>query len=244
MKIYCLTIAASDTSGGAGIQRDLKVFNDNGVWGLSVITGITAQDFDNVFFATPLDKNEVEIQLKTIFKNFEISSVKVGVIFNQDIMRLIKNYITKYKTRNIIIDPIITASDGSKLLYNSEINYFKAEFLKIADLITPNIPELMLLSGNQIQNEDNIISNAKILSVKYDAAIFVKGGHFNTNNRIIKDYLIKNSIIKIFEGNRHELSQSHGTGCIVSSGITANIAKGLSLENSIVRAKEYFNSIA
>ncbi|MCK4358077.1 MAG: bifunctional hydroxymethylpyrimidine kinase/phosphomethylpyrimidine kinase [Candidatus Cloacimonetes bacterium] len=243
MTKYCLTIAASDTSGGAGIQRDLKVFHDNGVWGLSVITGITAQDFNNVFYANSLDKNEVEIQLKTIFENFRISAIKIGVVFNQQIMKLIKNYIKNYQTKNIIIDPIISSSDGSELLNNSELNYLKEEFLKIADLITPNIPELEFLSEKTIQTEKDIISNAKNLSVKYDSYIFVKGGHFNTNKKIIKDYLIKNGKIRIFKSSRQKLSQTHGTGCIISSAITANIAKGLSFNESIIMAKEYFNSI-
>ena len=243
MAIYCLTVAASDTSSGAGIQRDLKVFHDNGVWGLSVITGITAQNFNNVFYKKSLDKNEVEIQLKTVFENFRISAVKIGVVFNKEIMKLVKKYLLSNNIKNIIIDPIISASDGSKLLYNYAIKYFKEEFLKIANLITPNIPELELISGNKIQNEDDIISNAKSLSTKYDTYIFVKGGHFNTNKKIVKDYLIKNNKIKIFESSRRKLSQTHGTGCIISSAITANISKGLSLEESIVRAKEYFNSI-
>ncbi|MBC8527811.1 MAG: bifunctional hydroxymethylpyrimidine kinase/phosphomethylpyrimidine kinase, partial [Candidatus Cloacimonetes bacterium] len=240
LQTYCLTIAASDTSGGAGIQRDLKTFQDIGVYGLSVITGITAQNFENVFFAKPLDKNQIEIQLKTVLENFPISATKIGVVFNHEIMKLIMNYLMKFQIKNIVIDPIISASDGSIFLQNSDIKYLKEKFLVLADLVTPNVPELEILSEKNIKSEKDIISNAKKLSQKYNASIFVKGGHLKNNQRTIKDFLVRNNYAKIFGNQRKRLSQKHGTGCMISSAITAYLAEGLSIENSITKAKEYF----
>jgi hydroxymethylpyrimidine/phosphomethylpyrimidine kinase len=253
MTKYCLTIAASDTSGGAGIQRDLKVFHDNGVWGLSVITGITAQSFDKVFYANPLPKKEVEVQLKAVFENFRISSGKIGVIFNLEIMKLVTEYLIKNPIKNIIIDPIIFASDGTELLNSTDFDYFNDNFLKLADLITPNIPELVSLgqsqrlrgperkrlSGNVVNIEQDIIKNAKFLSTKYDSFIFVKGGHLE--DTVVKDFLVKDNFVKEFKSKRRKLLQSHGTGCAISSAITANLAIGFDIKDSIKNARRYFN---
>lgn len=239
-KPYCLTIAASDTSGGAGIQRDLKTFQDIDVYSFSVITGITAQTFENVFFAESLEKNQIEIQLKTILDNFPISATKIGVVFNQKIMKLIANYLTKFQLKNIIIDPIILASDGTKFLQNSDMKYLKDKFLLLADLVTPNISELEILSEKNIKSEKDIISNAKKLSQEYQASIFVKGGHFRKNRNIIKDFLITNNSVEIFESPRKKLSKPHGTGCAISSAITAFLAKDFSIKTAVREAKKYF----
>ena len=194
LQTYCLTISASDTSGGAGIQMDLKTFHDNDVRGISVITGITAQSFDKVFYACPLPEPEVETQLKTLFENFYISAVKIGVIFNLKIMKLVEYFIKSYCPPNIVIDPVLSASDGTELLNYADFDYFRDEFLKLADLVTPNIPELEKLSGKIIKTEQDIITNAKSISLKYDAFIFAKGGHFT--GKIVKDFLVKDEACK------------------------------------------------
>lgn len=232
-----LTIAASDTSGGAGVQRDLRTFQDAGVRGFSVVTGITAQSFDRVLYAGPLCAGKVEIQLKTVFENFRVSTVKIGVVFNLKIMKLAEYFITKHRPKNVVIDPVLSASDGTKLLNHAGFDYFRERFLKIAGLITPNIPELEKLSGSVVKNEKDIIANARLLSEKYGSFVLVKGGH--STGRIVRDFLVKNDFVRVFECRRKKLSQSHGTGCMISSAIAANLAKGLSMEKSVKTAKNY-----
>ena len=241
-KLYCLTIAASDTSGGAGIQRDLKTFHDIGVNGLSVITGITAQTNQKVFYAKALPVEQVEIQLKTILENYHISAVKIGVVFNQEIMECISCFLKKNKQRNIVIDPILKASDEYSFLDEECFSFMKDKFLRIADIITPNVPELKKLSEMSVSNERELIQAGKQLSKKYDACIFAKGGHLK-NDGNIKDYLINGNNIDSFSAQNKNLSSVHGTGCLISSAITAFLAKDYNIETAIIKAKEYFYSV-
>ena len=242
LKPYCLTIAASDTSGGAGIQRDLKTFHDIGVNGLSVITGITAQTNQKVFYAKALPVEDVENQIKIILENYEISAVKIGVVFNQEIMECISLYLKKYNQKNIVIDPVLKASDEYSFLNVESFSFMKDKFLRIADIITPNVPELETLSSMSISRADEIIEAGKLLSKKYDANIFAKGGHLNDDGDI-KDYLIKGNNTDLFSAPNKHLSDVHGTGCLISSAITAYLALGFDIKNAIVKAKEYFYSI-
>jgi len=242
LKPYCLTIAASDTSGGAGIQRDIKTFHDIGVNGLSVITGITAQTNQKVFYAKALPIEQVEKQLKTILENYENSAVKIGVVFNWEIMECISFYLKKYNQKNIVIDPILKASDEYSFLNVESFSFMKDKFLRIADIITPNVPELETLSSMSISRADEIIEAGKLLSKKYDACIFAKGGHLSFNDKI-HDYLIKDDKVEKFTSLNMDLTSVHGTGCLISSAITAYLALGFDIKNAIVKAKEYFYSI-
>lgn len=241
-KPHCLTIAASDTSGNAGIQRDIKTFHDIGVTGLSVVTGITAQTDKNVFFSKALPVEQVKIQLKTVFENYHISSVKIGVVFNKEIMECISYYLSHHAAKNVLIDPIINASDGYPFLNKESYSYLRNEFLKAADVITPNVPELESLSGIQIVDETMLQEAGRLLSQKYDANIFAKGGHLKDKN-IITDYLIKGTDIDVFPNPNTHLSHIHGTGCLISSAITAFIAQDNDVKTAIQKAKEYFYSI-
>ncbi len=241
-KPFCLTIAASDTSGNAGIQRDIKTFHDIGVNGLSVITGVTAQTDEKVFYAQPLPIKQIEKQLQTLFDNYPISAVKIGVVFNKEIMECVSYFLKKHAAKNILIDPIIIASDEYSFLDKECFSYMKNEFLKIADIITPNVPELESLSGIQISNETTLKEASKLISQKYDAYIFAKGGHLKDKS-IITDYLIKGTEIDAFSNPNKHLSHIHGTGCLISSAITAFIALNNDIKTAIVKAKEYFYSI-
>ena len=241
-KPVCLTIAASDTSGGAGIQRDIKTFHDLGVDGLSVATGITAQTDNRVFYSKALSVEQVKIQLKTVLEKYSISSIKIGVVFNKEIMECISHYLKKYDAKNILIDPILKASDEYSFLDKESYAYMKDEFLKIADIITPNVPELEKLISHSISNEDELISAAKEISQRYDSYVFAKGGHIN-EQITITDYLIKGNEIDLFPNPNKHLSHIHGTGCLISSAITVFLALGNDIKTAIVKAKEYFYSI-
>ncbi len=235
----CLTIAASDTSGGAGIQRDLKTFHDIGVNGLSVITGITAQTNQKVFYAQALQVEQVETQLKTILENYQILAVKIGVVFNREIMECISYYMGEYKQKNILIDPILKASDEYSFLDEESFSFMKDKFLCIADIITPNVPELEKLSGMSISSEKELIHAGRLLSKKYDACIFAKGGHINGDSDV-KDYLIKGNNTDLFSAPNKHLSEIHGTGCMISSAITAFLVQNHDINTAIIKAKEYF----
>ncbi len=241
-KPYCLTIAASDTSGNAGIQRDIRTFHDLGVSGLSVVTGITAQTDKKVFFSKALSIEQVAIQLKTVLENYSISSVKIGLVFNKEIMECVSYYLRKHEVKNILIDPIMKASDEYSFLEKENYLYMKNKFLKVADIITPNVPELESLSEITISNETALIKASKLLSKKYDAYIFAKGGHLKDKN-IITDYLIKGTDIDVFPNPNAHLSRIHGTGCLISTAITAFIALGHDIKTAIMKAKKYFYSI-
>lgn len=241
-KPYCLTIAASDTSGGAGIQRDLKTFHDIGVRGISVITGITAQTDEKVYFAEALDETTVDIQCNTLFENHEISAVKIGVVFNRKIMDKITHYLEKYLLNHIVIDPIIHASNTYTFLNEKDFIHLRDTFLKKATLITPNIPELERLSDMPVRNEQQLIKAANFLSEKYDSYVFVKGGHLFIANEV-NDYLIRKNTTECFSSINKHLSDVHGTGCLISSAITAYLACGDNINDAIKKAKEYFYSV-
>ncbi|MCD6330005.1 MAG: hydroxymethylpyrimidine/phosphomethylpyrimidine kinase [Candidatus Cloacimonetes bacterium] len=241
-KPYCLTIAASDTSGGAGVQRDIKTFHDLGVSGLSVVTGITAQTDKKVFFSEALTVKEVKIQLKTILETYPISSLKIGVVFNKEIMECISYFLKKYDVKNVLIDPILKASDTYSFLDKESYSYMNNEFLKVSDIITPNIPELEKLSAQSISNKDELLSAAQEISQRYDCYVFAKGGHLKEQSTIT-DYLIKGDEVDIFPSPNKHLSEIHGTGCLISSAITAFLALGGDIKTTIVKAKNYFYSI-
>ena len=183
-KPYSLTIAASDTSGGAGVHRDIKTFQDIGVNGLSVITGITAQTDRKVYMAQALPVVQVETQLKTILENYQISAVKIGVVFKQEIMECISYFLKKNKQQNIVIDPILKASDEYTFLDEESFLFMKDTFLYCADIITPNIPELEKLSNMSVESEKELIQAGSILSKKYNNFIFAKGGHLKCGSDI------------------------------------------------------------
>ena len=241
-KPYSLTIAASDTSGGAGVQRDIKTFHDISVNGLSVITGITAQTDCKVYFAQALPVEQVEIQLKNMFENYSISAVKIGVVFNREIMECISYFLKKNKQQNIAIDPILKASDEYFFLDEESFSFMKDTFLCAADVITPNVPELEKLSSMSVSIERELIQASKMLSLKYDSYIFAKGGHLKCGGDI-KDYLIKGNNIDSFSALDKNLSRVHGTGCLISSAITAFLAQGYDINTAITKAKEYFYSV-
>lgn len=243
MTNFALTIAASDTSGGAGVQRDIKTFYDIGVEGLSVITGITAQTNKKVYFIAPLPVEQIEKQLTVLYKHYNINAVKIGVVFTAEIMKSIKKILLRENQKNIVVDPIIKASDGLHFLDNADLEYFKKEFLPIAYIITPNIPELEELSQYKIDSKTDIVARAKKLSNIYNSYLFVKGGHIKTSDNKIHDYLVRDSYVKKFSHPKIHLSQSHGTGCLISSAITAYLAKGYAIDIAIQEAKKYFYSI-
>lgn len=234
-----LTIAGSDSSGGAGIQADIKTMTLNGVYAESAITALTAQNTTGVLSVLDSSPEFLKDQLDMIFDDIFPDSVKIGMVSNSDLILVIAEKLKEKKAKNIVIDPVMVATSGAKLLKDDAINVLKNELLPLADLITPNIPEGEILSGIKINDEKDMQKAGKIISEKYNCACLLKGGHkINDAN----DYLYENKKGVWFKGKRIKNENTHGTGCTLSSAIAANLAKGYDMENSIKMAKEFLSN--
>lgn len=240
MRKTVLTIAGSDSSGGAGIQADLKTMVMNSVYGMSAITALTAQNTTGVTAIVEVEPNFLEKQLDAIFTDIYPDAIKIGMVASENLIRAISKKLKEYKAKNIIIDPVMVATSGSRLISDKAIKTLCEELFPLALLITPNIPEAEILSGIKINSPEEMIEAAKIINKKYSCAILCKGGHnLNDANDLLYN---KNGDIKWFKGLRINNPNTHGTGCTLSSAIASNIAKAYSLEESIRLAKEYVSS--
>ena len=231
-----LTIAGSDSSGGAGIQADLKTFCANGVYGMSVITAITAQNTTGVFGVEDISVKMVEGQLDAVFEDIFPDAVKIGMVSSPQIIEAIAKKLEKYKPENIVLDPVMVSTSGASLIADEAYAMLTERLIPLADIITPNIPEAQRLSGIEIKGVDDIRNAAKIMGEMFGVPVLLKGGH-GTNDS--NDLLYKNGEYVEFKGERINNPNTHGTGCTLSSAIAANLAKGLDMENAISAAKEY-----
>lgn len=233
-----LTIAGSDCSGGAGIQADLKTMTMNGVYAMSAITALTAQNTTGVEGIMQVSPEFLKQQLDMIFQDIRPDAVKIGMVSSSQLIEAIAERLEHYKAENIVVDPVMVATSGSALMENEALATLKSRLLGMATVITPNIPEAQVLTGMTIQNEEDMQKAAKMLYETYGCAVLVKGGHsINDAN----DLLFANGAAKWFHGKRIDNPNTHGTGCTLSSAIAANLAKGYSLEESVQRAKTYIS---
>ncbi|WP_022820330.1 bifunctional hydroxymethylpyrimidine kinase/phosphomethylpyrimidine kinase [Fusobacterium russii] len=239
MRKTVLTIAGSDSSGGAGIQADLKTMLMNSVYGMSVITALTAQNTTGIFAVSEVEPIFVEKQLDAIFTDIYPDAIKIGMVASEKLIISIAKKLEQYAAKNIIIDPVMTSTSGTKLISDKAIKTLCEKLFPLALLITPNIPEAEILSGIKIDNRREMLEAAKIIKKRYSCSVLCKGGHNLTDaNDLLYD---KNGNIKWFEGKRINNPNTHGTGCTLSSAIASNVAKGYSLEKSIELAKKYLN---
>lgn len=231
-----LTIAGSDSGGGAGIQADLKTMLANGVYGMSVITALTAQNtlsVDGIYAVTP---EFVGMQLDSVFRDLRPDAVKIGMVYSADIVREIAKKIKAYSAVNIVVDPVMVSTGGSRLISDEAVRVMKENLFALADVITPNIPEAEILSGLSIHSEADMVKAAEIICSMYSCACLLKGGHqVNAAN----DLLYCNGNAKWFRGQRINNPNTHGTGCTLSSAIASNLAKGSTLSEAVSEAKEY-----
>lgn len=233
-----LTIAGSDCSGGAGIQADLKSIIMNGSYGMSVITALTAQ---NTMGVTAIEEPPIEFlekQLEAVFEDIYPDAIKIGMVFSKEIVKEIVETLKKYDAKNIVIDPVMIATSGSKLLSDDAIDSVKKDLLPLATVITPNILEAEELCGIKINNEEDMEKAGKKLVEMYGVAALVKGGH-SVNDA--NDVLVTKEKITWFKGKRIENDNTHGTGCTLSSAIATYLSQGNSLEKSIELAKDYLS---
>lgn len=233
-----LTIAGSDSSGGAGIQADIKTMLSNGVYAMSAITALTAQNttgVSDIMNATPEFLRE---QLDCIFTDIYPDAVKSGMVSSRELIQVIAEKLRQYQARHIVVDPVMVATSGAKLISDDAIDTLKKELFPIADILTPNIPEAEVLSGRKILSTEDMEWAAAEISRQYDCAVLLKGGHhLNDAN----DFLYYSGAGKWFMGERIPNPNTHGTGCTLSSAIASNLAKGYDMEDSVKRAKDYIS---
>ncbi len=233
-----LTIAGSDSGGGAGIQADIKTMLANGVFATSAITAMTAQNTTGVTSIMNATEEFLAQELDCVFGDIRPDSVKIGMVSENGLIRVIARKLKEYKAENIVVDPVMVATSGARLLNENAIGTLKEELLPLADILTPNIPEAEELTGMKITSPDDMTEAAKRISDTYHCAVLCKGGHdLNDAN----DLLYSNGRYKWFMGKRIDNPNTHGTGCTLSSAIAANLAKGFDMEESVKRAKEYIS---
>ena len=235
-----LTIAGSDCSGGAGIQADIKTMTMNGVYAMSAITALTAQNTTGVRKIQESTPEFLEQQIDAVFEDIFPDAVKIGMVSSSEIVCVIADRLKYHKAKNIVVDPVMVATSGSSLMKTDAVKTLIDVLLPIATLVTPNIPESEVLSGISIENKEDMQMAAKTIGDKYGCAILLKGGHsINDAN----DLLYANGEFKWFYGKRIDNPNTHGTGCTLSSAIAANLAKGFNVSDSVRKAKEYISDV-
>ena len=233
-----LTIAGSDSIGGAGIQADIKTMTMNGVYAMSAITALTAQNTTGVSAILESTPEFLKQQIEAIFTDIYPDAVKIGMVASSELIRTIADRLRHYDAKNIVVDPVMVATSGSSLMNTDAVQTLIEALLPIATVVTPNIPEAQVLSGMEIRSAADMQAAAKKIGDSYGCAVLLKGGHsINDAN----DLLYAQGEFTWFEGKRIDNPNTHGTGCTLSSAIASNLAKGFSLPESVRNAKAYIS---
>ena len=231
-----LTIAGSDCSGGAGIQADLKTMLANGVYGMSVITSLTAQNTTGVRSILNSDPKFLDDQIDAVFEDIVPDAVKTGMIPSKDLVEVTAEKLKNYGVKYLVVDPVMVATSGADLSNSESVKALKEKLIPLASVVTPNVPEAEVLSGLKISTKDDMIEAAKKINAECGCSVLIKGGHSNTNS---DDVLYHNGSVTVFEMQKIDNQNTHGTGCTLSSAIACNLAKGMDVPEAVKRAKEY-----
>ena len=233
-----VTIAGSDSSGGAGIQADIKTMMANGVYAMSAITALTAQNTTGVTSILNATPEFLGQELDAIFTDIYPDAVKIGMVSESSLIHTIAGKLRRYEAKNIVVDPVMVATSGARLISEEAVETLKKELFPLSCILTPNIPEAEVLTGMEVKTTEDMIEAAKRISEEYHCAVLCKGGHqLNDAN----DLLYADGTYRWFHGKRISNPNTHGTGCTLSSAIASNLAKGFSLEESVERAKDYIS---
>ena len=233
-----LTIAGSDSSGGAGIQADIKTMTANGVFAMSAVTALTAQNTTGVTDIQEATPAFLAAELDAVFTDIFPDAVKIGMVSSAELIRVIAEKLRHYGAKHIVVDPVMVATSGARLLREDAVDAMKECLLPLAEVLTPNIPEAEILSGMTIRTAEDMTTAARIISQQYGCAVLCKGGHqLNDAN----DLLWKDCQERWYMGRRIDNPNTHGTGCTLSSAIASNLAKGYDLASSVERAKAYLS---
>lgn len=231
-----LTIAGSDSSGGAGIQADIKTITAHKMYAMSAITALTAQNTTGVFEIFDSTPEFVEAQLDAIFTDIYPDSIKIGMVSNTQIIKSIAKKLKEYNAKNIVVDPVMVATSGSGLMKDGTVETLIKSLLPLASVITPNIPEAEVLSNMEIKTTTQMEIAAKKLANEFNTSVLIKGGHLTD---CADDILCTGNDIKWFKSERVDNENTHGTGCTLSSAIACSLAEGKSVNDAILSAKEY-----
>lgn len=231
-----LTIAGSDCSGGAGIQADIKTMIMNGVYAMSVITALTAQNTTGVFGIQESPVEFVDQQIDCVFQDIFPDAVKIGMLSSPEIMHHVAAGLQKYEARHIVLDPVMVSTSGHRLMQKEAEETLQKELFPLAEVITPNIPEAEVLTGLKITDADSMELAARAISNEFHISVLLKGGHRVED---ANDLLYTDGKTQWLKGERIDNPNTHGTGCTLSSAIASNLAKDYDLTDSVIRAKSY-----
>ncbi len=239
----CLTIAGSDSGGGAGIQADLKAFHANGVYGLSVLTSITAQNTVEVTRAFDLPLDLVRAQLDAVFSDFDLAAMKTGMLSSAALVREVAGYLRDLKARPaLVVDPVMISKSGFPLLAPDAVSEVKELLIPLAVVVTPNRHEAELLSGISIEGRDDLVRAGRKILELGPRAVLLKGGHLDGPGFTpgeAPDFLFLGDEVREFRSERYETTSTHGTGCTYSAAIAAHLGRGLELPDAVAAAKRY-----
>jgi hydroxymethylpyrimidine/phosphomethylpyrimidine kinase len=239
-----LTIAGSDPSGGAGIQADLKTFSACGCYGMSAVTAVVDENTIGVYGIYPVPVSFVRGQIRSVLDDIGADAVKIGMLHSAELINGVQEVLDGYGIRNIVLDPVMVATSGDKLLLDEAIESLKDIIIPSSRVITPNIPEAEILCGRKIGSQDELPAAAKELSLGGKVSVFLKAGHLKDENLTDIFYNAETDEILELPSERIFTSNTHGTGCTLSSAIAAFLARGFSLNEAVTLAKDYiYNAI-
>ena len=233
-----LTIAGSDSGGGAGIQADIKTMTANGVYAMSAVTALTAQNTTGVTGIMETTPAFLGQQLDCIFTDIVPDAVKIGMVSSCGLIGMIADKLTQYHAQRIVLDPVMVATSGARLISEDAVEALQSRLIPLADVITPNIPEAQVLTGREIMTAADMELAAQQIRAAFGCAVLLKGGHQRND---ANDYLCSDDGGIWFHGERIDNPNTHGTGCTLSSAIAANLAKGMNLPDAVERAKRYLS---
>ena len=235
-----LIIAGSDSSGGAGIQADIKTVTSLGSYALTAITAVTIQNTKGVKSVVPIPENEIKNQIIFSVRDIKPDAIKIGMLHSKKVIKKVLESLSEIRIKKIILDPVMVAKGGAKLIDQNAIKVLKKDLIKEATLITPNIPEAQVLTGIKIKNQEDMILACKILIDLGAKNVLIKGGHLKTKN--VEDIFVGRSGIKIFISRRYKTKNTHGTGCTLSSAIATFFSCGKSIKKACELGIKYVNS--
>lgn len=246
MKKYTmvLSIAGTDPTGGAGVQADIKSISANGGYATSAITAVLAQNTVGVIDVLPLPIKCLKLQIEAVLEDVGTDAVKIGMLHSSEVILAVAEMLCKYKTPNVVLDPVMVATSGDKLLNDEAITTLETVLMPLSRVITPNVPEAETLFGSEIKSIEDMEFAARKLSEKYNTSVLIKGGHNDFEGKIMVDVLYNNETdnIEYFESLRIETVNTHGTGCTLSSAIATHLAKGESLSVAIAKSLKYIHN--
>lgn len=237
-----LSVAGSDSGGGAGIQADIKTISACGCYAATAITAITAQNTAGVKAVFPLPPEAISSQITAVLEDIGANAIKIGMLHSSPVIKTVKETLAHYRIDNIVLDPVMVATSGDTLLQDEAVETLKSELIPVVRIITPNVPEAEILLGKKIHTQDDMIPMAEELAAITGVSVLLKAGHFNLLEIIDVFYNMENKSILALKSKRIETRNTHGTGCTLSSALASFLAHGLTLNEAVRRAKDYVDN--